>query len=226
MARVRRLREEKKLTQADIARRLNVSRLTYIHLESGEKKPTLNQIVAISSALGVSTKELLFPDEEVPQYKGNMAKYRQMCQFCITYGGSVDDGKITKTKLAKLLYLIDFSWFAKTGESMSGMSYRALPRGPVAEEFFQVTDDMFESGQVQIESKGPALMFSVVEPPSRTELLDEELRHISEVAKEWREADTQMIVDFAHSQVPWNTTRPDEEISYELAYEIPEDQLY
>jgi len=39
--------------------------------------------------------------------------------------------KIPKTKLAKLLYLADFSWFYKNLESMSGMSYRKMQFGLV-----------------------------------------------------------------------------------------------
>jgi transcriptional regulator with XRE-family HTH domain len=222
--RIRKIRENNKLTQADVAGQLKVSRLTYISIETGDKKPTIDQLEAIGAILGVTTHELLFPDEETNS-KVSLAKYRQMCQACIQYG-SANDGKITKTKLAKLLYLVDFSWFAIKGTSMSGLGYRALPRGPVADQFFQMTDEMFESGQVQIESKGAALLFSNTEQPSYVDLSTDELAHIQKIAEKWRSADTQTIVDFTHRQSPWTSTAPGLEIPYELAKQIPSNQLY
>lgn len=224
--RIRKLREDKKLTQADLAQQLNVSRLTYISIENGDKKPTIDQLDVISSVLGVTTRQLLFPEETANQQEVNFTKYRQMCQACIQYGGSSKDGKITKTKLAKLLYLVDFSWFVQTGISMSGLGYRALPRGPVADQFFQMTDDMFESGQVQIESKGAALLFSNTEEPSCEGLNPDEMSHIKTIAQKWQSADTQTIVEFTHRQSPWTSTLPGMEIPYELAKQIPTDQLY
>jgi transcriptional regulator with XRE-family HTH domain len=223
--RIRNLREERKLTQADVAVRLYVSRLTYISIENGDKKPNIDQLEAISAILGTTTQNLLFPGVIALQ-NSNLSKYRQMCQACIQHGGSVIDGKITKTKLAKILYLVDFSWFVKTGKSMSGLNYRALPRGPVADEFFQMTDEMFESGQVQIEAKGAALLFSNTEQPSYAELSDNEQRHIIKVSEKWRSSDTQTIVDFTHKQFPWTFTNPGMEIPYDLAKQIPVDQLY
>lgn len=223
--RIRKIREDNKLTQLDVASKLKVSRLTYISIENGDKKPTIDQLDAIAAILGVTTRELLFP-EEAEANKVNLSKYRQMCQSCIEYGSSKVDNKITKTKLAKLLYLVDFSWYVDKGSSMSGLSYRALPRGPVADEFFQMTDEMFESGQVQIEAKGAALLFSNAEQPSYADLSLEEADHIKKVADKWRSSDTQTIVDFTHSQSPWTSTAPGMEIPYELAKQIPTDQLY
>lgn len=222
--RIRQLRDDKKLTQADVARLLKVSRLTYINIENGDKKPNIDQLDTIAGILGVTTQELLFPGDNV--LKASQSRYRQMCQACIHYGGSLADGKITKTKLAKLLYLVDFSWFVETGASMSHLSYRALPRGPVADDFFQMTDEMFESGQVQIESKGAALLFSNTEQPTYPDLTVDEVAHIQKVAEKWRTADTQTIVDFTHKQSPWTSTAPGAEIPYELAKQIPASQLY
>lgn len=221
--RIRSLREEKKLTQAQVAGLLRVSRLTYISIESGDKKPNIDQLDSIAAAFGVTTQELLFPGGY--SFIADLSKYRQMCQACIQYG-SANDGKITKTKLAKLLYLVDFSWFVETGTSMSGLNYRALPRGPVADQFFQMTDEMLESGQVQIEPKGMALLFSNIEQPTYTKLSEVESAHIRKIAEKWQPADTQTIVDFTHEQLPWTITAPGAEIPYELAKQIPKLQLY
>jgi DNA-binding XRE family transcriptional regulator/uncharacterized phage-associated protein len=224
--RIRARRESLKLTQADMAEALKMSRLTYIAIEMGDKVPTVDQVEAIAATLGLSSLELLFPDVDMYNDQQKATKYRQMCLACIQFGGSEADGKITKTKLAKLLYLVDFSWYVIKGKSMSSLAYRALPRGPVAEPFFQMTDDMFESGQIQIESKGAALLFSVTEHSTQPLLSSEEVDHIRQVAEKWRVSDTQTIVDFTHNQSPWMMTAPGATIPYELARKIPTSQLF
>ena len=222
--RIRKLREDRKLTQSDMAGQLSMSRLTYINIESGEKNPTVEQITMISAVLGVSPQSLLFPDADASTEQSKVAKYRQMALACIDFGGA-SDGKITKTKLAKLLYLVDFAWYRKTNNSMSGLQYRALPRGPVGESFFQMIDDMFESGQVLIEAKGAALMISANEK-SYSNLSDQEISLIKAVCKKWQSADTQTLVELTHDQAPWMSAQLGTPISYELAKQIPEGQLY
>ncbi len=224
--RIKKLRDERKITQAEIAQNLGISRLTYISIEAGEKNPTLEQLEKISSILGISAKELIFPLPSSADGNKNLTKYRQMCQACIQFGGSKVDGKITKTKLAKLLYLVDFSWYVSHKVSMSGLEYRALPRGPVANEFFQMTDDMFESGQINVEAKGAALMISNTEVLAFAELQPAELKHIRDICTKWQDADTQTLVEFTHNQLPWMQTKPGMVIPYELASQIPENQLY
>lgn len=224
--RIRKLRETRKITQADMAAHLEISRLTYIGIESGEKKPTLEELEKIGSALGITAQDLIFPVQRSTGENKNLMKYRQMSLACIHFGGSATDGKITKTKLAKLLYLVDFSWYVNQSLSMSGLEYRALPRGPVANEFFQMTDDMFESGQINIEAKGAAFMISITEESSLNELSQEEIQHIKAVCSKWQSADTQTLVEFTHNQSPWMQTKPGMTISYELANHIPANQLF
>lgn len=224
--RIRAFREELKLTQADMAGRLKMSRLTYLSIESGEKQPTIEQLDRISAILGVTTSSLLFPESDTITEQAKVAKYRQMCLSCISSGGHLADGKITKTKLAKLLYLIDFAWYKKTGNSMSGLQYRALPRGPVADAFFQMIDDMFDAGQILIEAKGAALMISLNEASSPSSLGKDEVATIDKVCSKWRDADTQTLVELTHNQAPWQTAPLGGRISYELAKQIPDDQLF
>ena len=68
------------------------------------------------------------------------------------------DGRFTKTKLAKLLYFADFAWFYNHLESMSGMQYRKIKYGPVSDMYFRVIDEMFDSGEINIESTDEGAM--------------------------------------------------------------------
>ena len=56
---IRRIREEKQMTQTDLCRKLGVDRAYMSNVENGKKNPTLLTIDKIARALGVSTDELI-----------------------------------------------------------------------------------------------------------------------------------------------------------------------
>jgi transcriptional regulator with XRE-family HTH domain len=226
--RIKKARESRSLTQAEVAHEVGLSRLTYINIESGSKNPTVEQIYKICDVLKISPRELLFPGEAPIDSPASrpLTKYRQMCLACISHGGDQNGKSITKSKLTKLLYLIDFSWYRETDESMSGHRYYHLPNGPFADVFFRMLDGMFEGGQVVIESKGAALFIIANEVSSYSELNEDELNHIKLVCGKWRGIDTLTLSEFTHSQAPWVLTHSGEVMPYELALRIPEGHVF
>ncbi len=56
---LRKLRESKKLTQADVASALEIERSTYTKYESGKSKPDSEMLIKISDFFGVSVDYLL-----------------------------------------------------------------------------------------------------------------------------------------------------------------------
>jgi len=55
---LKRVRQEKKMTQGDIVRATGIDRAYVSSLESGKQNPTLTTIDKIAKALGVSAQEL------------------------------------------------------------------------------------------------------------------------------------------------------------------------
>jgi transcriptional regulator with XRE-family HTH domain len=224
---IKKIREEHKLTQNDVAEKIGLSRLTYINIETGDKSPTYDQLSRIAEALAINLQELLFPTELHKQrQRYNIAKYRQMCLACIHYGSDRLTHRITKIKLSQLLYLIDFSWYRQTSDSMSGMPYYHYPRGPVTNAFYRVIDSLFDNGQIIVEIKGAAFMIMPNENSFHSELRQREIAHIEVVCSKWLQADTQSIIEFTHAQAPWLRTKSGALIPYEYANDIPEDKLY
>lgn len=86
---------------------------------------TLPQAQKIAEKFQVSL-DVLVSDTFVTAQKFDKEKYKQIITACIQHGAS-EDGKITKTKLAKLIYLIDFGWFYEHLEPMTqGIKYRRI----------------------------------------------------------------------------------------------------
>lgn len=56
---IRRIREEKKMSQGDICRALGFDRAQMSNIEAGKGNPTLSTIEKIAQALGITSDELL-----------------------------------------------------------------------------------------------------------------------------------------------------------------------
>jgi transcriptional regulator with XRE-family HTH domain len=69
------VREEKRKTQADLARLLGMEQSNYARLEKRGKKLTFEQIEKIALALGVTAKELLFGEEDNTFYDVEIEGY-------------------------------------------------------------------------------------------------------------------------------------------------------
>lgn len=209
---IRSLRTEKKLSQEEISNKIGVSRSSYITFEQGKTELNFPQMAKLADIFGISLEQV------ESGLKPNYEKYKQMILAYLRRAVS-GDGKILKTKLAKMLYLADFSWFYEHLESMSGMQYRRIKYGPVPDMYFRAIDELEESGKIMVDHKGDMLLISE-NKGSESQPLDalskEELGLLGKISSKWKDKKTAEIVDFTHNQLPYKICRPDEIIPYEL----------
>jgi transcriptional regulator with XRE-family HTH domain len=224
--RVKKLRANRGLSQEVVARQLEISRPSYDKIENGDKELTVSQATRLASLFGVSLGELLFETASEAGISYDVEKYRQMILSFIHKGTADNDGRIPKTKLAKLLYLADFAWFYEKFESMSGLQYRKQAQGPVPDEYFRMIDELFDDGAISIKFSGKAQMIGTNEPLEDTKLTTEEKDLIDNISTAWKTARTQTIVDFTHKQLPWKICRDMELIPYELITQEDPDNVY
>ena len=210
------LRIKQGLSQSEVANILKISRPSYINIENGKKELTLSQFKVLADLFKATLEELQFDATMITSGETAIPKFKQVILNCIKFGSNKKDGKITKTKLAKLAYLSEFKWFYDNFTHLTGLAYKKLPQGPVPDIYFRIIDELFLSGLINIERKGSAFMISLNENPSNNLLSKQELDTISKVSKKWQSQDTQQIVDFTHNQLPWKICRPSEVIPYEL----------
>ncbi|KKU44557.1 MAG: Helix-turn-helix domain protein [Berkelbacteria bacterium GW2011_GWA2_46_7] len=224
--RIKERRLARGISQEVVASELGISRPSYIAIEQGSKELTLSQLEKLANVLRTSISNLQYEVYNLDGDEKKSKKYLQIILNCLR-SGTDKDGKITKTKLAKLAYLADFAWFYTNLEPMSGLAYRRIQQGPVPDEYFRSIDELFESGAVTLETKGPALMVSATETSApRSELTNSEIGLIQAIARKWQGKPTADIVDFTHSQLPWKLCRPGEIIPYELITQEDPDNVY
>lgn len=215
------LRKSVGLSQEELSKKLGMSRPTLIAVEKGERDITLTELKKISEIFDIPIEIIL--DEELKTSakvdsqkfsEKSFHKFHNLILQCIKYGAD-KDGKITKTKLAKLVYLCDFANYYKSLNPISGFEYCRLDQGPVAIEFFDIIDED-ESVCVEKSKSGRAMMISLVEQPNDKILSAEEQKLVRAVCRKWKKATTQEVVDFTHQQIPWKICRKWEAIPYAL----------
>jgi transcriptional regulator with XRE-family HTH domain len=207
------LREKKGLSQKDVADKLGMSRPSYISVEQGKRELSLSEAQKFTDLFGISLKDMetgLVPDYE---------KYKEMILSFLRFFSLTSDGKIPKTKLAKLLYLADFAWFYENLESMSGMQYRRIKFGPVPDLYFRALDELEMEGKISINRKYDSLLISENKGSKRNNLerlSKKENKLIKEITKKWEKRKTNEIVNFTHNQLPYLICSEDEIIPYSL----------
>jgi transcriptional regulator with XRE-family HTH domain len=216
---IKNLREQKGISQADLAKRLGISRTSYIAVEQNKRDISLGEIEKLAKILGFSFEEL--EQKELPNY----TKYRQMILAFLR-----KNEEVTKTKLAKLLYFADFAWYYKHLESMSGMQYRRISYGPVADTYFRLIDEMQEQGEIAIEYKSEgAMMISETRSGAKINLdaiTPEQDKLIGTINKKWDGKKTSEIVDFTHKQLPYLYAKDNELVSYGLFTQEDPDEIF
>lgn len=221
---IKELRVKKDLAQAEIAEKIGISRSSYISFEQGKTELNMTEAAKLADVLGISLEEMK------SGLKPNYNKYKQMILAYLRADLS-GDGKVPKTKLAKLLYLADFAWFYKNLESMSGMAYRRIKYGPVPDTYFRAVEELYEEGSIQIDcaTNKEAFLISLARPSERnnlSELSSAEKNLIKDISAKWKNKRTQEIVKFTHDQLPYQICEDNEIIPYGLITQEDPDHVY
>jgi DNA-binding XRE family transcriptional regulator len=98
------LREERNMSQAEVATVASMSRASYVAVEKGTKELTLAEANSITKLFGITLDEL------VQTVAPDLKKYTHMMLYFIR-AAKANKTAIKKTKLASLLYLADFAWY-------------------------------------------------------------------------------------------------------------------
>jgi transcriptional regulator with XRE-family HTH domain len=214
------MRKRRGLLQEQVAEQLAVSRPTYINIESGKREPNADELQKLAAFFDISLTELFSEPR-------NNEKFKQMYFFILECMGRAEG--VAKTKLAKLLYLADFRNFYEELEPMSGVQYVRREYGPVADLFFELTDDMFEKGEIGIDilSGGANMIIkSKKYKPDSNLLSEEEKNRIKDICRLWKDKSTKEIVNFTHEQKPWKACLDGEYIPYSLIIQEDPDHVY
>jgi len=220
------IRKEKKITQDEVAKYLWITRQTFSKLEKWAIEPTLWQAVKLAELLWVEFDNFIKTDTWTEASKSiNWDKYKQIITNFIRFWAD-DDGKITKTKLAKLCYLLDFAWYYYNLEPITGLEYKKFAQWPVPDAYFSTLEELFEEDYIAIEIKWRSHLIENIWSPSSDKLSEDEVNMLEEIAKKWKWKQTHEIVEFTHKQLPWMICYDKEIIPYNLITQEDLENVY
>ncbi|MEZ4828062.1 MAG: DUF4065 domain-containing protein [Bacteroidia bacterium] len=131
--------------------------------------------------------------------------FRKVAHFILFFA---EKARPLKTRMNKLMFYCDFLNFQRTGFSISGCNYRAIPFGPVpshfhelfgvleAEKYISIEEEMFDHGGVGerfvANSSFDSSLFS-----------EEELETMNHIVTVFDDVRTQKIIEMSHQEIGW-----------------------
>lgn len=144
----------------------------------------------------------LEPNEFTGYAKPN---FKKVAHFVMFFAQKV---KPLKTRMNKLMFYCDFLNFQRTGFSISGCNYRAIPFGPVpshfhelfgileAEKYISIEEEMFDHG-----GTGERFVSNMEFDPSL--FTEEELESMNKVVEVFDDVRTRKIIELSHEEEGW-----------------------
>lgn len=235
--RIKQLRENICASQQDVADAIKVARATYANWETGKRDPGLGEINRLAEYYQISPAELISDEvlavnEPVAPYKFKdnndiiprdidpkvkPEKLREVLLYILEKVGAKPN--VGETVLYKLLYFIDFDYYEKTGQSITGLSYIRNHFGPTpAVEFKSVVESMEKLGELEIVA---TKFFNNIQkkylPTKSANLRDisaDEIKHIDETLARLSDKTASELSELSHYDTPWLVAKQGEKIAY------------
>jgi uncharacterized phage-associated protein len=152
--------------------------------------------------------------------KINEKKYKNAIIF---FAKKIQNGTLGKLKLMKLLYYLDFDFFEKYGQSVTGDEYLRFENGPVPRMAEKIIKEM-NGKEIRITCRKTKAGLNDQQHIEATDNFDlniftkEELLMLEEVASKWEKFTGSEMKMATHGEAPWISTKPNDVIDYNLAY--------
>ncbi len=129
----------------------------------------------------------------------NVAKLFDMVRYILT-----KHGEVFPTKLNKLMYYSDFCNYRQTGQSISGLQYRALNFGPVPEHYATIYDNTPDLDKKMIEAHDMvSTLLSCSFDRGFDSLTDIEKGTIDYVVERLKPFSVSKIIEESHKEKGW-----------------------
>ncbi len=237
------LRKNQGVSQAFVAKKISVSRASYIEIEKGVKELTISQATNIAEIFNISLNELIsgkinssievFLQEKVSKKEDkekqeiridvpqkNLKKFKEVLLYILEkVGGKPNVGM---TVLYKLLYFIDFDYYEKFEEQLIGATYIKNHFGPTPVEFKKVVESMEKKAELEtVKSKyfqHEQTKYLPCRESDISVLNAKEIKHIDEVLFRLSDKSATELSDYSHKDVPWITAKDGQFLSYESVF--------
>lgn len=151
----------------------------------------------------------------------NKAKYEN----AILYFASMLE-QLGSTKLAKLMYYLDFINYRDHGNSITGTKYYKQEYGPLAKDLVEVVGDLVGNNKLRVESyihpkyKREAHRYVALSKPNLDVFSEEEQILLRKLANKYSALSTDEMVAKSHLEAPWQRAKEGGELDYNLSFDV------
>lgn len=241
---LRTLRQQKELSQEEVAKVLGITRATYIQIEKGARDLKISELMSLCSLFEVSPGAFfnmekpqgkvyeVCVEEAKPDYKSQertvrisvpqnkVEIFKEVLIYILKKVGAKPS--VGETVLYKLLYFIDFDYYEKYEEQLIGAVYIKNHYGPTPVEFSKVVEGMIEAGEiVKIPGKyfhHPQKKYIPTREPNLGLLNAEQIKHIDGVLDRLSDMNAADLSNYSHRDVPWISAEQGERLEYEAVF--------
>ncbi len=133
-----------------------------------------------------------------------------------------------KTKLNKLLFYADFIMYSKSGFSISGTRYRAIPMGPVPENFNSFFDYLARENKFEVHTTtfpnggiGEQFKLNHIQEINLDIFSEPELNVLEFIARKFRKTSTDRMIEKSHNEKGWiDNSQERKIIDYKYSFNI------
>ena len=132
-----------------------------------------------------------------------------------------------KTKLNKLLFYADFEMCKRTAYSISGVQYRAIPMGPVPNNFQSIFEYLCNKDEVDIyytnftNGTGEQFKPNKNRPFNANLFSQDEIAVLEKITERFRNTSTDKIIEISHQEKAWIENQADKKlINYNYSFEL------
>jgi len=162
-----------------------------------------------------------------------MKKLKEAILFFVN---SINNKKLGKTKLFKLIYFADSRFYLKYGRTITGDKYVKYDNGPIPSHGDSILNKMkdkdLEIEKVKIHDK-TKYKFKSLRKFNADLFTKEELEFLQEIARIFENTNTDHIVKISHRDLPWQAGKKNSYINLDLLEyqymdieEEPEDTVF
>ena len=238
---IKMLRRRAKLSQQEVADAIGIARATYIKRENGTREARLDELRKLSQYYEISLQDLadgniiiedmnevelpsvvseertdVIPREIAPNYQPE--KLRQVLLYILNkVGGKPNVGE---TVLYKLLYFIDFDYYEKYGQSVTGLEYYHNHFGPTPKtrDFRALVQNMEQAGELEVVTteyfNNKQKKYLAVAAVKLDRLNAQEIKHIDSELDRLSDKTATELSELSHRDTPWIVASPHKPIDY------------
>lgn len=238
---LKKIRQEQGVSQEFLAKKIGVSRPTYVQIEGGARKMLVEEAQKLASFFGLSLEDFLAGKNttsskvelekskkpivqkteariSIPQEK--VEKFKEVLLYILERVGARPN--IGEAVVCKLMYFIDFDFYEKFEEQLIGAKYIKNHFGPTPVAFPEIVAQMEQDGElVRVTKKyfqHDQKKYLPLRSADLSKFTAQEKELIDWEIERFKDFNAAKMREYSHKDVPWIGADDLQPIDYEAVF--------